>query len=64
MKQRGSSTVYCKFDKNALRKPQDVYNCKKRSWIRLFKPHGSINWISEQEQEYLINDYTVFYHDV
>lgn len=54
---RGS--LYSGFDSRLLRKPADFYNCKKSLWVRLFKPHGSINWISENGNEYLTNDYEI-----
>lgn len=54
---RGS--LYGWFDSRLLRKPADFYNCKKSLWVRLFKPHGSINWISENGNEYLTNDYEI-----
>lgn len=51
--------VYSKFNKNLLKQPVEMYNCKRNTWVRLFKPHGSINWINENEKEYLTNDYGV-----
>lgn len=54
-----SGSLYGKFNQNLLRKPTEVYNCKNRTWVRLFKPHGSINWINEDENEYLTNDYEI-----
>lgn len=51
--------LYQVFDENLLKHPSEVYNCKKNVWVRLFKPHGSINWINEKGKEYLINDYNV-----
>lgn len=50
-------SLYGKFSRNLLKQPTEAYNCKNYSWIRLFKPHGSINWISENGKEYLTNDY-------
>ena len=52
-------SLYGKFSRNLLKQPTEVYNCKNYSWIRLFKPHGSINWISENGKEYLTNDYEI-----
>lgn len=52
-----SGNVYGKFNKNLLKQPTDMYNCKKNIWVRLFKPHGSINWINENGNEYLTNNY-------
>ncbi len=54
-----TGSLYCSFDKNILKKPTDVYNCKDSTWVRLFKPHGSINWINEDGKTYLSNDYEV-----
>lgn len=49
--------LYGKFDRNLLKQPTQIYNCTKKIWIRLFKPHGSINWVNENGNEYLTNDY-------
>ena len=54
-----SGSLYRKFNKNLLKQPTEMYNCKKNTWVRLFKPHGSINWINENGYEYLTNDYGV-----
>ena len=54
-----SGSLYQKFDKNLLKQPKEEYNCRKRTRIRLFKPHGSINWIKEEGNEYLTNDYVI-----
>ena len=51
--------LYCRFNRNLLKQPMEFYNCKKNTWVRLFKPHGSINWINEAGNEYLTNDYDV-----
>ncbi len=51
--------LYCKFDRNLLKRPAQMYNCIAGKWVRLFKPHGSINWINENGNEYLTNDYSV-----
>lgn len=51
--------IYGRYHSGFLRKPDDMYNCRNCSWVRLFKPHGSINWINENGNEYLINDYHV-----
>lgn len=56
--------VYSKFSKNLLKQPAELYNCKKNTWVRLFKPHGSINWINENGKEYLTNDYGVLQQKV
>lgn len=54
-----TGSLYCSFNKNILKKPTDVYNCKDSIWVRLFKPHGSINWLNEDGKIYLSNDYEV-----
>lgn len=51
--------LYGKFNKNLIKQPTEVYNCRNRAWVRLFKPHGSINWINEVGNEYLTNDYEI-----
>ncbi len=48
--------MYKKFDANLLKNPSKVYNCRDNTWVRIFKPHGSINWINEKGHEYLTND--------
>lgn len=50
-------SLYGKFDRNLLKHPTQTYNCLTKNWVRLFKPHGSINWVNENENEYLTNDY-------
>lgn len=50
-------SLYGKFDRNLLKHPIQTYNCSTQNWVRLFKPHGSINWVNENENEYLTNDY-------
>lgn len=54
-----SGSLYRKFNKNLLKQPTEMYNCKKNTWVRVFKPHGSINWVNENGNEYLTNDYRV-----
>ncbi|MCI8363618.1 MAG: hypothetical protein HFG34_01515 [Eubacterium sp.] len=51
-------SLYGKFDRDLLRHPTQTYNCTTKKWVRLFKPHGSINWINENGNEYLTNDYS------
>lgn len=51
--------IYGRFNKNLLKQPTELYNCKKNTWVRLFKPHGSINWVNENGNEYLTNNYGV-----
>lgn len=50
-------SLYGKFNRSILKQPTEIYNCKKFTWVRLFKPHGSINWINESGKEYLTNDF-------
>ena len=50
-------SLYGKFDRNLLKHPTQTYNCATKIWVRLYKPHGSINWVNENENEYLTNDY-------
>lgn len=52
-------SLYGKFDKNILKQPTEVYNCRNCVWVRLFKPHGSINWVNEDGNVYLTNDYEI-----
>lgn len=51
--------LYSRFYRNLLKQPTEFYNCRKKTWVRLFKPHGSINWICENNKEYLTNNYNV-----
>ena len=51
--------MYCQFNRNLLKQATDIYNCKRNTWVRLFKPHGSINWINENGNEYLTNNYSI-----
>lgn len=50
-------SVYGKFNGNLLKQPAELYKCENHSWVRLFKPHGSINWINEDTNEYMTNNY-------
>lgn len=54
-----NGSLYGKFNRNLLKQPTEVYNCRNCVWVRLFKPHGSINWINEDGNEYLTNDYEI-----
>lgn len=48
--------IFQKFEPIRLKKISEFYgthNC----CVRLFKPHGSINWVSNDDGEMLINDY-------
>lgn len=53
-----SGNLYQVFDENILRKPYE-YFYKNIPLVRLFKPHGSVNWIKKDEKEYQINDYNL-----
>lgn len=54
-----AGSLYGKFNRNLLKQPTELYNCRNCAWVRLFKPHGSINWINEEGNEYLTNDYQI-----
>ena len=54
-----TGSLYGKFNRNLLKQPTEVYNCRNCAWVRLYKPHGSINWINEDGNEYLTNDYEI-----
>lgn len=54
-----TGNLYSKFNRNFLKQPTELYNCKNSGWVRLFKPHGSLNWINEDGNEYLTNDYKI-----
>lgn len=54
-----SGNIYSTYHRDILKRPQEWYNCKQDCWVRLFKPHGSLNWICEDGKEYLTNDYNV-----
>lgn len=49
-------SVYQTFDSNVLKNPYEYYK-NQVPLVRIFKPHGSVNWIKENEKEYQINDY-------
>lgn len=51
--------LYCRYRRKIMKQPNDMYHCGKYVWVRLFKPHGSINWINENGNEYLTNDYNI-----
>lgn len=48
--------IYQTFNENILRHPYN-YFYKSFLLVRLFKPHGSVNWIKKDNKEYQINDY-------
>lgn len=49
-------SIYQTFDFNVLKDPYMHYK-KQTPIVRIFKPHGSVNWIKKNEKEYQINDY-------
>ncbi|WRK55185.1 SIR2 family protein [Coprobacillaceae bacterium CR2/5/TPMF4] len=49
-------SVYQTFDSNTLKSPYEYYR-KHITLVRIFKPHGSVNWIKKCDKEYQINDY-------
>lgn len=51
-----SGNMYQSFNENILRNPYDFFS-KNVPLVRLFKPHGSVNWIKMNEKEYQVNDY-------
>ena len=52
-------SLYCKFDEKLLRQATEFYNCRNQKWVRLFKPHGSLNWIRENDNVYLTNNFRI-----
>lgn len=48
--------VYQTFNDNILKQPYK-YFYKGTPLLRLFKPHGSVNWIRKNGKKYQINDY-------
>ncbi len=51
-----SGNMYQIFNENILKQPYEYFS-KKFPLVRLFKPHGSVNWIKKNNIEYQINDY-------
>lgn len=51
-----SGNLYQTFNENILKQPYDYFS-KGTPLVRLFKPHGSVNWIKKDNKEYQINDY-------
>lgn len=51
-----SGNMYQTFNENILKQPYDFFS-KSVPLVRLFKPHGSVNWIKKNDSEYQINDY-------
>ena len=47
--------IYKVFNYEALNKPYSIYN-KEQCLVRIFKPHGSINWIKKNNEVYQIDD--------
>lgn len=50
-----TGNIYQKFNKKYLTEPHSFY-CKNISVLRIFKPHGSINWVNEEYKTIQIND--------
>lgn len=50
-----SGNLYQTFNSQALKSPHSYY--AKEALVRLFKPHGSINWVKKNDREYQIQDY-------
>lgn len=50
--------LYKYFSPAILKNPYSVYN-RTNFYVRLFKPHGSLNWINRNGVEYLSNDYNI-----
>lgn len=48
--------IYQTFDFNILKSPYE-YFANRSHIIRIFKPHGSVNWIKKGDKEYQSNDY-------
>ena len=46
------------FDQEILKNPNNYFNNKNNTILRVFKPHGSINWINRNDHTYQTNDYT------
>lgn len=53
-----SGNMYQSFNDNILKQPYDFFS-KNVPLVRLFKPHGSVNWIKKNGKEYQINDYNI-----
>lgn len=53
----------CRFNSHILKKPQDTYNTRKKFWVRLFKPHGSLNWLKVNGDTILSNDNMRLYNN-
>lgn len=49
-------SIYQTFDLNVLKDPYGYYK-KQTPLVRIFKPHGSVNWLKKNGKEYQINDY-------
>lgn len=50
--------VYARFNHSLVRDPKEkVHLNKKYKYVRLFKPHGSINWLSINDTIMKVNDF-------
>lgn len=54
-----TGSLYGQFNKTLLNSTERFYNCKEQKWVRLFKPHGSLNWVEKDGHVYLTNNYRV-----
>lgn len=48
--------IISKFNPNILKNPDQYYVLKHNCFVRLFKPHGSINWTKRNGEVILTND--------
>lgn len=46
----------CYFNQELMKHPQKLYSTNKTFFVRLFKPHGSLNWLNIDGQIILTND--------
>lgn len=51
-----SGNIYQTFNVNILKRPREYFS-KDNILVRIFKPHGSVNWIKMSGKEYQVNDY-------
>lgn len=59
-----TGSLYGQFSETLLNSTEQFYNCKDQKWIRLFKPHGSLNWINKDGRVYLTNNYRVLKNNI
>lgn len=51
-----TGNIFQKFNPEILRNPYNYYN-KDTTILRIFKPHGSVNWVKQGDIFYQTNDY-------